>query len=82
MLEAYREFAREQTVRFERMMRALSEEIRLQREESRRYFEHLDTRLDALHQESRELQDQSRAQTQALLRVIDRLDNGGTAPAA
>ena len=90
MVESYREFIREQTVRFERAMRALSSEIRaevesqredfrrefrLQREESRRYFEHLDRRLEELHGESR-------AQTQALLHVIDRLDNGGAAPAA
>ncbi len=88
MIEAYREFAREQTIRFERAMRALSDEIRIQREElrlhreelrrqreeSRRYFNHLDKRLDDLH-------GQSRAQTQALLSVIDRLDNGGAAPA-
>jgi hypothetical protein len=86
IIEAYREFIREQTLRFERAMRALSaeiradtrgqrEEMRLQREESRRYFERIDKRLDDLH-------DESRAQTLALLRVIDRLDNGGAAPAA
>ena len=79
MVEAYREFIREQTTRFERAMRALSaeirDEVRSQREESRKYFEHLDGRLE-------EVRDESRAQTQALLHVIDRLDNGGPAPAA
>ena len=81
MIEAYREFIREQTPRFERAMRVLAaqvednrEQTRLHREESRRYFERIDKRLDDLH-------DQSRAQTQALLHVIDRPDNGGAAPA-
>ena len=78
MIEAYREFIREQTIRFERAMRVLAAEIRAdvhgQHEESRRYFERIDKRLDDLH-------DESRAQTQALLRMIDRLDNGGAAPA-
>ena len=85
MIEAYREFIREQTLRCEGAMRAVSAEIREEvraqraeirahRRESRAYFERLDRRLDDLH-------DESRAQTQALLRVIDRLDNGGAAPA-
>lgn len=85
-LEPYREFIREITLRFERAMRSLAgelreesratrEEIRTTREESRAYFE-------MLYAEGRELRDESRAQTQALLRVIDRLDNGGPAPAA
>ena len=85
LIDAYREFIREQSLRFEHAMRALSadirEEIRSQREESRRYFERIDRRLDRLDKRYEDLHDESRAQTQALLRVIDRLDNGGAAPA-
>ena len=38
-------------------------------------------RFDALQEDMRELREESRAQTQALLRVLDRLDGGGAAPA-
>jgi hypothetical protein len=74
----YREFAREMILRFERAMRGLVTEMRegfrLQREESRAYFEIERTRLD-------ELIEQSRAQRQALLHILDRLDDGGPAAA-
>jgi hypothetical protein len=92
MVEAYREFIREQTLRFERAMRELVKEMRTQRtefraefraqrEESRAYFEVLNTQLKQQNKRIDDLSDESRAQTQALLRVIDRLDNGGAAPA-
>ena len=78
MRRADREFIREQTAHFERAIRVVSAEIRadvaVQREENRRYFEHLDKRLD-------DLLDESRAQRRALLHMLDRLDNGGAAPA-
>ncbi len=91
-VEPYREFIREITLRFERAMRSLTNEIReerrTQREESRRYFEAVlasigEHREETRHlrEESRDLREESRAQTQALLRMLDRLDNGGTAPA-
>jgi hypothetical protein len=93
LLELYREFIREQTLRFERAMRSLvaemqeefrmmREEFRMQREESRQYFEAL---LAASERENRRIDDlveESRAQRRALLHILDRLDNGGTAPAA
>jgi hypothetical protein len=35
--------------------------------------------MAALHEETRELREDSRAQTQALMRILDRLENGGAA---
>jgi hypothetical protein len=73
-----RQFQRDLILRFERSMRAHAAEIRgevaAQREESRRYFEVIDARTEELLQESR-------AQRQALLRILDRLGGGGAAPA-
>jgi uncharacterized protein YqcC (DUF446 family) len=66
-----RTFIQEITLRFERAIERISEDLRgaiaVQREESRRYFE--------------EMLDENREQRQALLAILDRLDNGGTAPA-
>ena len=71
-----RQFIRETTLRFERAMRALSaeirDEVRQAREESRRYFEIENAKLD-------ELLADNRAQRQALLHILDRLSNGGAA---
>lgn len=79
MVAAYREFIRENTLRVERAMRSISadirKEVRLARDESREYFELQKRRTD-------ELIEESRAQRQALLRIVDRLVNGGPAPAA
>jgi DNA-binding transcriptional regulator WhiA len=83
--EAFRElvaenqqFQRELVLRFERSMRAHAAEIRAevtaQREESRRYFAAIDAKTEEILQESR-------AQRQALLHLLDRLGGGGTAPA-
>jgi hypothetical protein len=73
-----RTFIREVTLRFERGIERMSREIRADvaviREENRRYFEALDARTRDLHAESL-------AQRQALLRMLDRLDNGGAASA-
>jgi hypothetical protein len=73
-----RTFIREVTLRFERGIERMSREIRADvaviREENRRYFEALDERTLDLHAESL-------AQRQALLRMLDRLDNGGAASA-
>jgi hypothetical protein len=99
MIEAYREFIREQTLRFERAMRELvkeiraevqaqREEIRAQREEarahrdeSRAYFEVLDAHAERENRRIDDLIEDNRAQRLALLHILDRLDNGGAAPA-
>jgi predicted phage gp36 major capsid-like protein len=85
LAEAYREFIREITLRFERAMKTLSreirEELRVQREENRRYFEALHVQGERESKRIDELIEESRAQRQALLHVLDRLDNGGPAPA-
>jgi len=76
--DEFREVMRESTLRFERAMRALGADIRrdveARREESRRYFDAIDRKLD-------ETLAENRAQREALFRILDRLDNGGTAPA-
>lgn len=59
----------------------IREEVRSQREESRRYFEALLAASEEHREETRDLREESRAQTRALLEVLDRLENGGTAPA-
>ena len=77
--ESFREFAREITLKIDRTLQGFAaglevmrDDIRASREDSRRYFE-------ALHAELGDLRAESRAQTQALLRVIDRLDGGASA---
>jgi hypothetical protein len=100
LLELYREFIREQTLRFERAMRSLVAELReelgmlreefgmlreefgMQREESRQYFEALVAASERENRRIDDLVEESRAQRRALLHILDRLDNGGTAPAA
>jgi hypothetical protein len=86
MIEAYREFIREQTLRFERAMRALAaeirEEVREQRAQSERYFEILIAHDVRESKRIDDLIEENRAQRLALLHILDRLDNGGAAPAA
>jgi serine phosphatase RsbU (regulator of sigma subunit) len=93
LIAAYREFIREITLRFERGMRSLSaemrednrrvrEEVLLHRAESREYFERLRDQAEEERRRTDDLLAESRAQRQALLRILDRLDNGGAAPAA
>ena len=84
----YREFIREMTLRIERAMREFGREMARMRTENRAFFEVMQGEFRELRQESqaqrdeiRDLREESRAQTQALLRILDRLDNGGTAPA-
>jgi hypothetical protein len=85
LLAAYREFIRENTLRFERAIRSISaeirEELRLQRKDSREYFEVLHAQGEQESRRVDELIEESRAQRQALLHILDRLDDGGTAPA-
>ena len=87
-VEAYREFMKQLMLRFERLARelhrdtqatherteAMYAEIRTSREENRRYFKQLDAKLDDQLAESR-------AQREALFRMLDKLDGGGAAPA-
>ena len=63
-----RAFVRDLMARFDRGMDAVSTQLAASREENRRYFE--------------EIRDENRAQQEALFRILDRLENGGTAPAA
>ncbi len=79
--EPYKEFIREMTLRIERALQAFGEQMRQDRQESRREFAAMQAKLDLQLEETRELREESRAQTRALLRVIDRLDNGGPAAA-
>jgi hypothetical protein len=92
LFAAYREFIREITLRFERAVRSISaefreerreirDELRLHRKESREYFELLHAQGEQESRRVDELIEASRAQRQALLHILDRLDNGGTAPA-
>lgn len=71
-MNPYREFAREQQIRFERLMA----DMRRRDDEDRRIYI---ARFNALQEDMRELREDSRAQTRALLKVLDRLDNGGGA---
>ena len=85
LIAAYREFIRENTLRLERALRSLSaeirEEVRLSRKESREYFELLWDQAEKERRRTDDLLAESRAQRQALLHILDRLDNGGAAPA-
>jgi hypothetical protein len=81
MVADYREFTHEIILRLDRHIARLDRTIAEQREqlaemrrENREYFE-------ALHARTDEIIEENRAQRQALLRILDRLDNGGAAPA-
>ena len=69
-----REFIREQTILSHRRLDQHDEELRAWSEEMRRHHDRQDRKLDDLIAESQ-------AQREALFRMMDRLDNGGTAPA-
>ena len=72
--EDLREFIREQTVLSHRRLDQHSQELREWSEAMRRHFDAQDRKIDDLIAESR-------AQRAALFRMIDKLGNGGTAPA-
>jgi hypothetical protein len=73
--EPYKEFIREMTLRIERAMRQFAREAREDR--LRAQEDH-----QQLFEELRDLREESRAQRQALLRILDRLDGkGGPQPA-
>ena len=68
--ESLREFLLRSDRRFEQTA------ARWERRSERQHRESM-ARFDALQEDMRELREDCRAQTQALLRVIDRLDGGG-----
>ena len=85
MFEDTREFIREQTVRVDRAFRELSLEIRGLAAEVRASGEFTRRAIVEAITEIRERREESHAQTQALLRLIDRMDRfdpGGSSAAA
>ena len=80
-----RAFIRDIMARFDRGMDAVLMQQEILREENRRYFEQIETRQRRDHEEAREKLDEilaeGRAGRAALFAIIDRLDNGGSAPA-
>ena len=66
----YKEFIREMTLRVERAMREFG-----------RAMEDFSREMRHMRGDIGDLREESRAQTQALLRILDRLDGGGAAPA-
>ena len=80
-----RAFIRDLMARFDRGMDAVLRQQETQREESRRYFEQIEMRQRRDHAEARERLDEiiaeGRAGREALFRMLDRLGNGGPAPA-
>ncbi len=77
-MNPYREFAREQQLRFERLMA----DMRRKDDEDRRIYI---AQFDEMQEDMRALRAESRAVMQALLKVLDRMDRldngGGAAPA-
>jgi DnaJ-domain-containing protein 1 len=70
--EALREFISQTTLRIETVGREIVREMRAHREQMR-------AQLGSQREEIRGLREESRAQTRALLRILDRLENGGAA---
>jgi hypothetical protein len=83
--DEYREFARQQQVRFERLMRdhALRFErfIAEWRAESLRRHEEVMARFDEQREESKRAREDNKAHTDALLALLDRLNGDGSEPA-
>ena len=79
--EPYKEFIREMTLRIERVLGGFARELREDRLEYAKRFDVLQANTEKILVELRDLREESRAQTQALLRILDRMDNGGSAPA-
>jgi hypothetical protein len=81
LIAAYREFIREQTLRFERTVRELIKESRAEREATLAEIRADERKAMARHREAMaEIEDhraETRAQTQALFRRLD----GGAEPA-
>jgi hypothetical protein len=86
--DEYKEFARQQQLRFERMVREFRQDsIRRHNENMRRFDENMlenRRRHDDHQAHLEEIRAENRTTHDALLRVLDRLDRldgGGTAPA-
>lgn len=80
--EPYKEFIRQMTARIEHAVRSWERSADADRKLYLAHFESLQEETRLMRVELRDLREESRAQTSALLRMLDRLDNGGgTAPA-
>lgn len=86
--ELLKEFIREMTLRIERGsqaavadLRGLRGEVSGMRGDMRAFGADVRVGLRDQRDELRDLREESRAQTQALLQVLDRLEGGGPAPA-
>jgi hypothetical protein len=79
--DEYKEFARQQQLRFERMMREWTRELREWREADVRRHEEVMRKLDEESAKTAEILAEGRAQRGALLAIIDRLNGGGAEPA-
>jgi hypothetical protein len=80
-----RTFIREIMARFDRgfeqTLARMDRRFEQAAEERRRYFEQLDRKADEDAERTRQIVAESRAQREALFRILDKMDNGGTAPA-
>jgi hypothetical protein len=73
--EPYREFVREMMLRFERGMREFGRVMDAQ-------MQAFSIEMRGMRADINDLREESRAQTQALLRMLDRLEGGGGAAPA
>jgi predicted phage-related endonuclease len=78
--EPYKEFIRQMTARIEHAVRSWERGADADRRLYVAHFESLHEETRAMREELRDLREESRAQTSALLAVLDRL-NGGAEPA-
>jgi hypothetical protein len=88
MVADYREFTREMMARSDRTIVWLDRRLKEEREqlaeirrENREYFAVLHAQAKEEAARTDEIIAEMRAQRQALLSILDRLDNGGAAPA-
>ncbi|HEY0633222.1 MAG TPA: hypothetical protein VGC98_14295 [Thermoleophilaceae bacterium] len=68
--------------RFDRGMDAVERKLERSRQENRRYFEAIRAQQLADRERLDEILAEGRAGREALFRILDRLDDGGSAPAA
>ena len=83
--QPFREFARELILRLDRLHRDLSAQTAELARQNDINFNQLNARLEEIQRDGRAhreaLREDNAAHRQALLRILDRLDGGGTAPA-
>ena len=90
--DEFRQFAREERLRFERFLREFrADSIRshekamreadVRHAEAMRRLDVIEERMREEHAELRDLREEGRAQRQALLAILDRLNGGGAATA-